>query len=93
MGFIKGLGFQSIILKCDTKSLEDAVIPACAGVEVFPQKPLEGDHMASGRVDTASRDVKRQCRTLWISAEHNTSADDCPLLSWLPCFADQIINK
>ena len=39
-GFIKDLGFRSIILKCDnepsTKALQDAVIHACAGVEVIP---------------------------------------------------------
>ena len=69
-----------------TKSLQDAVIQACAGVEVIPQGPLEGDHMANGRVEMAVKDVKRQCRTLRISAELNTSvriADDSPLLSWL----------
>ena len=40
--------------------------------------------------------MKRQCRTLRISAEQNTSgriADDCPLLSWLPRFAAQVVNK
>ena len=46
---IKDLGFRRIILKCDsepsTKSLQDAVIEACAGVEVVPPAPFEGDHM------------------------------------------------
>ena len=41
VGFIKGLGFRRIILKCDsepsTKALQDAVIHACVGVEVIPQ--------------------------------------------------------
>ena len=52
--------------------------------------------MANGRVDMAVREVKRQCRTLRISAEHNTSvriADDSPLLSWLPRFAAHVMNK
>ena len=44
VGFIKNLGFRRIILQCDnepsTKSLEDAMIPACDGVEVIPQRPL-----------------------------------------------------
>ena len=56
---------------------------------MIPQGPLEGDHMANGRVEIAVREVKRQCRTLRISAEQNTSvriADDSPLLSWLPRF-------
>ena len=82
---------ESIILKCDnepsTKALQDAVIQACVGVEVIPQGPPEGDHMANGRVEMAVREVKRQCRTLGISAEHNTGvriADDSRLLSWLP---------
>ena len=52
VGFIKDLGFRRIILKCDdepsTKALQDAVIHACVGVEVIPQGPLEGDHMANG---------------------------------------------
>ena len=42
------------------------------------------------------REVKRQCRTLRISPEHNTSvriADDSPLLGWLPRFAAQVMNK
>ena len=64
-------------------------IHACVGVEVIPQGPPEGDHMANGRVEMAVREVKRQCRALRISAEQNTSvriADDSPLLSWLPRF-------
>ena len=100
VGFIKNLGFRRIILKCDnepsTKALQDAVIHACIGVEVIPQGPLEGDHMSNSLVEMAVRVVKRQCRTLRISAEQNTSvhvADDSPLLSWLPRFASQVMNK
>ena len=56
--FIKSLGFRRIILKCDdepsTKALQDAVIQVCVGVEVIPQGPLEGDHMANGRVGMAA---------------------------------------
>ena len=70
-------------MKCDnepgTKALQDTVIHACVGVELIPQAPLEGDHMANGRVEMAVREVKRQCRTLRISAEQSTSvriADD-----------------
>ena len=98
--FIKDLGFCRIILKRgfepSTKALQDAVILACVGVEVIPQGPPEGDHIANGRVEMALREVKRQCRTLRISAEHNTIvrvADDSPLLSWLPRFAAQVMNK
>ena len=73
VGFIKDLGFRRIILKCDdepsTKALQDAVIHACVGVEVIPQGPLEGDHMANGSVEMTVREMKRQCRTLRISAE------------------------
>ena len=100
VGFIRDLGFGRIILKWDnepsTKALHDAVIHACVGVKVIPQGPPEGDHMANGRVEMAVREVKRQCRTLRISAEHNTGvriADDSPLLSWLPRFAAQVMNK
>ena len=54
VGFIKDLGFHRIILTRDdepsTKALQDAVIHACVGVEVIPQGPPEGDHMANGRV-------------------------------------------
>ena len=92
VGFTRDLGFRRIILKCDTepstKSLQGAVIQECAGVEVIPQGP-EGDHMANVRVEVAVREVKRQSRTLLISAEHNTCvriADDSPSLSWLPPF-------
>ena len=87
-------------MKCDnepsTKALQDAVTHACVGVEVIPQGPREGDHMANGRVEMAVREVKRQCRNLRISAEHNTGvriADDSPLLSWLPRFAAQVMNR
>ena len=52
------LVFHRMILRCDTepstRSLQDAVIQACAGVEVIPLGPLEGDHMTSGRVGKSS---------------------------------------
>ena len=63
---------------------------------MIPQGPPEGDHMTNGRVEMAVREVKRQCRTLRISTEQNTSvriADDSPLLSWLLRFAAQVMNK
>ena len=44
------------------------MIQACVGVD-----PLEGDHVANGRVEMAVREVKRQCRTFPISAEQNTT--------------------
>ena len=75
------------------QSTKDAVIHACVGVEVIPYGPPEGDHMANGRVEMV-REVERQCRTLRISAEHNTCvrvADDSPLLSWLPRSANGAI--
>ena len=87
-------------MKCDgepsSKALQVAVIHACVGVEVIPQGPPEGDHMANGRVEMAVREVKRQCRTRRISAEQNTSvrvSNDSPLLGLLPRFAAQIMNK
>ena len=73
--------------------------PRCgdSGMEAFSQGPPEGDHMANGRVGMAVREVKRQCRTLRNSAEHNTGgvriADDSPLLGWLSRFAAQVMNK
>ena len=95
VGFNKDLVFRRIILKCDCeprmKSLQDAVIQECAGVEVIPQGL--GDHMANGRV---VREVNRHCRTLGISAEQNTNvriADDSPLLRWLPRFAAEVTNN
>ena len=63
---------------------------------MVPQGSPEGNHMANGRVEMAVREVKRQCRTLRISAEQNTSvrsSDDSPLLSWLLRFASQVMNK
>ena len=62
---------------------------------MIPQEPLEGDHMANGRVEMGVREVTRQCRTLRIAAEQNTGlriADDSPLLGWLPCFAAQVMT-
>ena len=59
--FIQDLGFRRLILKCDnepsTKALQDAVIHACVGVEVIPQGPPEGDHMANGRLEMVVREV------------------------------------
>ena len=52
--------------------------------------------MANGRVERVVREVKRQCRTLRMSAERKTSvriSDDSPLLSWLLRFAAQVMNK
>ena len=73
VGFIKDFGFRRFILKCDnepsTKSLQGAVMQACAGEQEIPQGPLAGDHMANGRVDMVVREVKRQYRTLRISTE------------------------
>ena len=63
---------------------------------MIPQGPLEGDHMANGRVEMAVREVKPQCRTLRVSTYQNTSvriSDDSPLLSWLPRFAAEVMNK
>ena len=100
VGFTNDLGFRRTTSKCDndayTKSLQDAVFQACAGVEVIPQGPLEGDHTANGRAEMAVREVKRQCRTLRISLEQNTGvriADDSPLFSWLHRFAAQVMNE
>ena len=78
VGFIKDL-------EPSTTALQDS---ACAGVEVIPQGPPDGDHMGS-RVEMTVIEVKRQCRTLRISAEPNTGVrigDDSPLLSWPSSF-------
>ena len=97
VGIIKDLGLRKIMLESDnelsTKSFQDAVIEACAGVQVIPHGP---HYMANGRVEMAVREVKRQRRTLWISAEQNTSvriAGECTFLSWLLRFAAQVMNK
>ena len=89
----KDLRFHRIILKCDnepsTKTLQDAVIQACGRVEEIPQGPPEGDLMANGRVEMAVREVKRQCRTLRITAEQNTGmciADDSSVIQWASSF-------
>ena len=63
---------------------------------MIPQGPPGGDHMANGRVEMAVREVKRQCRTLPITAEQNTSvriADDNSLLSWHLQFAAQVLEN
>ena len=60
------------------------MLQACAGVEVISLGPPEGYHMANGRVEMDVREVQRQCGTLRISIQQNTSvriADDNPLLS------------
>ena len=62
---------------------------------MIPPGPLEGDHMVNGPVDMAVRGVKRQCRTLQISAERNTSvriANGNPLLLAFR-FVAPVMNK
>ena len=93
----KILGFEESFWNAtkerSTEALQDAVVHACVGVEVIPQGPPEGDHMANGRVEMV---VKRQCGTLRISAERNTSvriADDSPLVRWLHRFAAHVMHK
>ena len=52
--------------------------------------------MANVRVEMAAREVKRQSRTLGVSAEHNTGvriADDSPLLGWLLRLSAHVMNK
>ena len=52
--------------------------------------------MTNGRVEMAVREVKRQCRTLRISAAQQKSVrigDGSPLLSVVPRFAAQVMNK
>ena len=71
------VGSYSIIY---TNSRETSVAEQCA-------RKSNDKHMANVLVEVAVREVERQCRTLRISAEHNTCvrvADDSPLLSWLP---------
>ena len=77
VGFIKDLVFCKFFFEMrlyepSTEALHDAVIHACLGVEVIPQGPFQGDHMGHGRVEMPERSEK-QCRTLRISAEQNTS--------------------
>ena len=64
VGFVKDLFFCRMILKCDnelrSKSLQDAVIQACAGVDMVPQGPIEGDYMANSGEEMAVREEKRQ---------------------------------
>ena len=102
VGFIKDLGFRRIILKCgyepSTKALQNAVIHRMCRSGSDPQGPPEGDHMANGRVEMAVlRSEKRQCGTPRIFRCTKTpvyvSQMDSPLLSWLPRFAAQVMNK
>ena len=63
------------------------MIRACAGVEVIPRGPPVGDHMANVRVEIALREVKRCAEHSGFQLNNRqmyASADDCPLLSWLP---------
>ena len=69
------------------------MILAYNGAEIAHQDRPQGDHRANVVVEMAARETKRQCRTLRISAEHQTGvriAGDSPLLSWLPRSAARI---
>ena len=91
----KIMAFAGSFLKCDngpsTKALQDAVIHACVRLEVIPQGPPEGDHMANGRIEMAVREEKRQCRTLRISAEHTISEEMITVLTRCSSFVFELI--
>ena len=81
VGFIKNLGFAQNHFEMRQLTEHESGSDST--------QTLESDHMANGRVETAVREVKRQCRILRISAKQNTSvriADDSPLLGWHPPF-------
>ena len=78
--FIKDLESLRIILKGETEP----------SLKVFQEV------MIYSCVEVVVREMKRQCRILRISAEHNTSVrstDDISLLIWIPHFAMQFLNK
>ena len=64
VGFIDDFFFAESFGKWDneqrTKSHQDTVTQACAGVVLVPQGPPKGDLMANGRVEMAVREVERQ---------------------------------
>ena len=63
--------------------------------KAFHRAHLEVITWPNGRVEMAVREVKRQRKTLRMSAEQNASvrlAVDSPLLSWLHRFAAQVMN-
>ena len=66
------------------------MIQACAGLEVIPQGPPEGDHMANGRVEMAVREEKK---TIQNPPKGVPIAGGSPLLSWLSRFEVQVMNK
>ena len=88
VGFIKDLGFRRIKMKCDnepgTKSLQDAVVRACAGVEVIRQGPLEGEsHGQRSCGNVFARSGKTMQNSSLLHTKRNTSvriADDSPPL-------------
>ena len=80
VGFIKDLDFRRITLEYENEP----------SVKVFQEA------MIYSCVEVAVRRLKRQCRFLRISAEHNTSVritDDISLLNWSPHFAMQFLSK
>ena len=97
----KILVFSSIILKCDiepsTKPLQDAMIQACAGVEVIPQGPPEGDHMANGRVDngcTRSETTMQDTPGFPLNiTQACASLTTVRYSSWLSRFAAQVMDR
>ena len=100
VGAIGSLGYRKIILKCDnepaTKAVQEAVCKALTGVEVILSGPPEGDHRANGLVENAVKEIKRFCRTLGIASELKRGeriSDDHPVMSWLPRYASQVMNR
>ena len=61
-----------------------------------PNPKVFQDAMTHSCVEGFVREMNRRCRTLRISAEHNTSVritDDSPFLDWIPHFAMQFLHK
>ena len=78
--FIKDLDFRRIILKCENEQC----------MKVFQEAII---HFC---VEVTATEMKRQCRILRTSAEHNTSVsitDDISLLNWIPRFTMQFLRK
>ena len=78
------------------KTLKEAAVRACEGVEAISRESPVGDHQSNGAIESAVRTLKAQMRTIRFALERclgrSLSPDDC-VLSWIPTFAGDSIAR
>ena len=100
VSWIKSLGHKKVVMRSDNErsllKLLDVVTQNLPGVEVVPKTSPEGDHQANGFAEGAVREGKGQIRATRLALEAKLKeklSEDEPVLTWIPRFAANSINR